>query len=540
MANFNLKSVFTADTEGLKKGAADAKAVVKDFDESTTSALNEVTALFGTSMGDISRTLGTIKGGFLKLNMTIQGTTEAATLSARAFNILKVAMAASGIGLIVAALGSLVAYFTKSQRGADQLAVAMGQLKQVFLVISDAAIAIGRTIVNGFTKTFNFIENRWKTLKSRLGIKDVAKEEEDADKNVFQRRKELTLRQQKLEKEQIQWTVDKAKLQAEIEKQREIAADKANKTAAERLAANLRAQELLNELYDRQAAFAQERLDILKEENSLSESMNADLQAEADLEAEIIGLQGEKSSRNKELLSQQGELTNLVKKEKEEQEKIAALQAKKAADIMLPKIDGSKVLEGVKATTLIKPKIDNSELQKGVEEAKGYMVDFQNIATEFANAMTEAFTAMIEGLVSGDLNLQEIFHTLLQFLADTLKNIGKALIAYGVAAQAFRDAWKGPEGGIKAIAAGVALVAAGAVLSGLIKRASSGPSGGSGGSIGSNYSAATVGGGGTLNLTGVTVSGQQREIKVTGVLKASGNQLLAVINNENQRKNLTT
>ena len=540
MANFNLKSVFTADTSDLKKGAAEAKQAVKDFDDATESALNEVVGLFGTSMGDISKTLSSVKGGFLQFSQALKSTTATASLTSKAMNVLKIALMSTGIGALVVALGSLIAYFTKSQRGADQLAVAMGQLKQVFLVISDAVIAVGRTIVNGFTKTFNFIENRWKTLKSRLGIKDVAKEEEDADKNVFQRRKELTLRQQKLEREQIQWTVEKAKLQAEIEKQREIAADKANKTAAERLAANLRAQELLNELYDKQAAFAQERLDILKEENSLSESMNADLQAEADLEAEIIGLQGEKSSRNKELLSQQGELTNLVKKEREEQEKIAALQAKKAADIMLPKIDGSKVLEGVKATTLIKPKIDNSELQKGVEETKGYMAEFQNIAVAFANAMTEAFAAMIEGLVSGNLNLQEVFHTLLQFLADTLKNIGKALIAWGVAADAFKKAWEGPAGGIRAIAAGVALVAAGAVLSGLIKRASSGPSGGGGGSIGSNYSAATVGGGGTLNLTAATVPGQQREIKVTGVLKASGNQLLAVINNENQRKNLTT
>ncbi|MBQ1929764.1 MAG: hypothetical protein II344_03930, partial [Bacteroidales bacterium] len=345
-----------------------------------------------------------------------------------------------------------------------------------------------------------------------------------------------TLRQQKLERDQIQWIVDKAKLQAEIEKQREIAADKANKTAAERLAANLRAQELLNELYDKQAAFAQERLDILKEENSLSESMNADLQAEADLEAEIIGLQGEKSSRNKELLSQQGELTNLVKKEKEEQEKIAALQAKKAADIMLPKIDGSKALKGLQVTTEIKPEFNPQRIKEGVEEAEGYMVDFQKIATDFSNTMTDAFSNMIEGLVDGELSMQDIFSTILQFLADTLKNIGKALIAYGTAMDAFKKALSNPWA---AIAAGAALVVAGAVLSGLIKRASSGSSGGS--SISAGYSAATVGGGGTLDLTGVTnMQGQQREIKVTGVLKASGNQLVAVINNENQRKNLTT
>ena len=142
---------------------------------------------------------------------------------------------------------------------------------------------------------------------------------------------------------------------------------------------------------------------------------------------------------------------------------------------------------------------------------------------------------MIEGLVDGNVNIQDVFKTILQFLADTLKNIGKALIAYGTAMDAFKKALSNPWA---AIAAGAALVAAGAVLSGLIKRASSGSSGGS---ISAGYSVATVGGGGTMDLTGITsMQMQQREVKVTGVLKASGSQLVAVINNENQRKNLTT
>ena len=154
----------------------------------------------------------------------------------------------------------------------------------------------------------------------------------------------------------------------------------------------------------------------------------------------------------------------------------------------------------------------------------------------FANVMSDAFASMIEGLVSGQLNVSDIFNTILAFLADTLKNIGKALIAYGVAMKAFKAALSNP---FAAIAAGAALVAAGAVLSGLIKKASSGGFGGT--SISAGYSAATVGGGGTLDLTGATsVQSQKQEIRVTGTLKAQGNQLLAVIKNEDTRRNLTT
>lgn len=541
MANFNLKSIFTADTEGLKKGAADAKAVVKDFDDSTTSALNEIVGLFGTSMGDISKTLGTIKGGFLKLSVAIGGTTEATSLASKALKVFKIALASTGIGLLVVALGSLVAYFTKSQEGSNALSKVMGQLGQIVSTVTDYFIKLGEAIVKAFKNPGEAVKKFWRILTNKEEREEFKKSLEGIGKDIQDRQKRrlaLTERQQALEKAMIDYTVEKATLQAEIEKQREIAADKANRTAAERLAANLKAQELTAKLYGKEKQLAQERLDILIEENSLSESMNKDLQAEADLRAELIGLEGQRASRTKELLAQQAELTTQVKNEREEQERIAKIKAIRAATPALQKIDSSGIsrdVSGVKSSLEIKPTVNTEAVEEGVEEVKGYMVDFQQIATDFSNTMTDAFATMIEGLVDGNVNIQDVFNTILQFLADTLKNIGKALIAYGTAMDAFKKAFSDPWA---AIAAGAALVAAGAVLSGLIKRASSGSSGGS---ISAGYSVATVGGGGTMDLTGITsMQMQQREVKVTGVLKASGSQLVAVINNENQRKNLTT
>ena len=541
MANFNLKSIFTADTEGLKKGAADAKAVVKDFDDSTTSALNEVTALFGTSMSDISKTLGTIKGGFLKLNLAISGTTEATTLSSKALNVFKIALASTGIGVLVVALGSLVAYFTKSQEGSNALSKVLGQLGQIVSTITDYFIKLGEAIVKAFKNPGEAVKKFWKILTNKEEREEFKKSLEGIGKDIEDRQKRrlaLTERQQALEKAMIDYTVEKATLQAEIEKQREIAADKANRTAAERLAANLKAQELTAQLYDKEKQLAQERLDILVEENSLSESMNKDLQAEADLKAELIGLEGQRASRTKELLAQQAELTNQVKKEREEKERIAKIRAIRAATPALQAIDPGKILEDpkLKEKLEIKPKVDIAPAKIGAKELEACMIDIQKVAADFSGVMTDAFASMVEGLVSGELNMTDIFSTILAFLADTLKNIGKALIAYGTAMKAFKLALSNP---VAAIAAGAALVAAGSVLSGLIKKASSGTSAES--SISSGYSAAMVSGGSTLDLTGATaLQTQAQEVKVTGRIVADPRGLAVVIENENKRKSLTT
>lgn len=544
MANFNLKSVFTADTEGLKKGAADAKAVVKDFDESTTSALNEVTALFGTSMGDISKTLGTIKGGFLKLNLAISGTTEATTLTSKALKIFKVALASTGIGLLVVALGSLVAYFTKSQEGSNMLSKAMGQLGQIVSTVTDYFIKLGEAIVKAFKNPGEAVKKFWRILTNKEEREEFKKSLEGIGKDIEERQKRrlaLTERQQKYEEDEIASITKKAKIAAEIEKQKEIAADKANKTAAERLAANLKAQELTAQLYKIEETLAKERLAILQEENALSESMNKDKRAEEEAEAQVIQLAGQKARANKELLSQQAELTTQAKKELEVQEKIAALRVQAA----LQRVDDRGITDGIKVTqqNKVPVKFEKStqlddyvaSLGDSTEEAKGYLLDLQQIATDFSTAVSDAFGSMIEGLISGDLNIKEVFGALLEFLGTTLKQIGKALIAYGVAMDAFKKTFSNPWA---AIAAGAALVAAGAVLTNLIKSASS--AGGSS-SPSASYAAATVSGGGTLNLTGVTsYTGSVKEIKVTGTLKAAGNQLVAVIENENKRKMLTT
>lgn len=525
----NLKSVFTADTKDLKKGAAEAKQAVKDFDATTTDALNEVTSLFGVSMSEIGKTLSTIRGGFIKLSGGISTTTKEVGFLAKAWGVLKTAMISSGVGALVVALGSLVAYLTKSQRGADKLAVVMGQVKQVFKTVTDYAIRLGENVVGFFDKIIDKVAVMWENFKVGGGYGSMIGPEEKAIDSVFARRKKLTLEQQEYEKKRIEFKKREKELELAIEEQREISADKANKSLEERAAANKKAQELVNQLFEERTVLAKEALRLLQEDNSLSESMNADKEAEIDLENKLLEIATQRAKQNKELLAQEAEIANQKKAqaEAEIQAKAKALDDRKKKDLTLEKIDSSAILN--KPFEIKKPEIPKQEF----EELKGYMIDISDIANDFANTVSDAFASMIEGLVSGDLDMKEIFHTVLAFLAENLTAIGKALIAYGVAMDAFKKVFKDPW---LAIAAGAALVAAGSVLSGLIERASSG--GGSSASA-SYAAAASVGGGGTLDLTSQTQM-QSQEIKVSGTIKASGRELMVVIENEQQRKNLTT
>lgn len=543
MANFNLKSIFTADTKDLKQGAKEAKQAVQDFDDATTSALDQVTGLFGASMKEINTTLSTVRGGFMTFSSALSKSVEGASLFSKAMGVVKVALASTGIGALVVALGSLVAYFTKSQKGANELAMIMGQVKQAFLVVTDAAISVGRSIIGFFSKTFGFIEDRWALLKKRMGIKEVAKEEEETNKNVFQRRAELIRNQQKLEEDEIKLIEKRAELETEIAKQRLIADDRNQYSAEQRLAAINKAKKLTDELNRLNKDYAQEQLALMEEEASLSESTNEDYKAIAEKKAEILRIDQQTFTQTKELVTKQAELTALVVKEREEREKIAKqaadLAAAKARDLTLQPLDFSGVTKDVKVTTELTPEFNPEKLKTGVQEAEGYLIDFQKIATDFSNTISDAFASMIEGLVTGNFSMQDIFGTLLSFLAENLKAIGKALVAYGVALKAFQEAASaGPVGAVKAIVAGLALVAAGAVLSGLIKNMSST---GSNASPSATFAAATVGGGGTLDLRNATsFSRSNQEIKVTGRLIGEGRQIVAVIENEYKRKGLTT
>lgn len=150
------------------------------------------------------------------------------------------------------------------------------------------------------------------------------------------------------------------------------------------------------------------------------------------------------------------------------------------------------------------------------ERTQSFVDDMNQMTSDF---IADFISGMAEGiglLLTGDIGFDTFFNMVLGSFGSFLKQMGAAVIAYGITMSAFKKAFTNP---IAAIAAGAALVIAGSVISNL---ASKGPSVGSAGGT-----AGMAGGGGYQNQ--VTGYGNQGGFGYTLDTKISGDDLLVIM-----------
>jgi len=236
--------------------------------------------LFSDATEKVEKAFSSLKGGVGKVIST--------------FKTLKGAIAATGIGLLVIALGSLVTFFTKTTKGADMLSEVMAGLGAAVDVIIDRISGFGESIMKFFSGDFKgAVEGMTETF-SGLGD-EIIREAEAAAR--LQRELNNLL---DLERE---FSVQKAKNNVIIREAEAIAADE--NIALETRVQNLqRALELIEEQANQEEQIAQSRLDAIQEQNALGESTREDLQREADAEINLINIRAEAADRRKALLGQ--------------------------------------------------------------------------------------------------------------------------------------------------------------------------------------------------------------------------------------------
>lgn len=110
---------------------------VGNYKEAITQALEEMN-LFGFSLSGFRDKFANIQAG-IPIAKTLFGTIRAGIIS-------------TGIGVFLIAIGSLIAFFQKSQRGADQLRKATAALGQVFNEVLGVVVRFGGFLVDTFTK----------------------------------------------------------------------------------------------------------------------------------------------------------------------------------------------------------------------------------------------------------------------------------------------------------------------------------------------------------------------------------------------------
>ena len=274
---------------------------------------------------------------------------------------LKVAIASTGIGLLVVAIGSLVAFFTKTQRGADLLSKATKGLGAVVDVLTDRLSSLGEILVSVFSDPQKAIKDFGKLVKDNiqnrimglvellpalgkaislalkgkfkeagqtavdaaakvtLGVENLSDKVAGAAESVKGLAKEISeeakaaseleAAQQALEDREIALINVNAKRRASIEKLR-LEAEDETKTNEERADALREAAKLQNDIADDEIAIAEERARIIKERVALGESSRDDIREQAEAEARVIELEAERDRRLKSLITRLNAFTD--------------------------------------------------------------------------------------------------------------------------------------------------------------------------------------------------------------------------------------
>ena len=271
---------FSADTGNVNSAIQDVQTGVEGTSGAVSGLTNQLDKMTGGAVSGFRNLTGGIKNGVTGLKS------------------FKVALAATGIGAILVAIGALVSYFTSTKRGAEQLKVATAALGAAFDVLRDRVSKIGGALVKFFTGDFSGALEDVKA--SFTGITDEIIRETKAASD-------LERAMNRLKDEEREFTKARAATNLEISKARLLAEDD-TLTVEERIDALQRAVELEQKTVDEQLRLAEERARIAREQVALGESLEEDLNRVAEAEAAVLDLQSASLRTQKRL---QTELNSL-------------------------------------------------------------------------------------------------------------------------------------------------------------------------------------------------------------------------------------
>lgn len=351
--------------------------------------------------------------------------------------------------------------------------------------------------------------------------------------------------------------VTQAQYQKEINEQLLIARDR-SASKSERDAAQAKAVELINQKYDQQLDIASRILANQEAMASLTKNTDAETRETYQAQANVLNIEAQRQQELTSMVRLENQITGtktsqakaaketqeataltlaaateLVTKERElaeltKQNDLAKAAARFRMDGALPSMTTPGSLQGsAQALTipaLIKPVVDTGAAQAAIVELSG-------VIESGVAGMSEAIGTLIGDLINGENAWGNFAQAGISVVADMLSTVGKAFITEGVGVIAAKAALTSGNG-VAAIAAGSAMVALAATMKTAMSNAAANWGGSSGSVATSSYSSGTS--------SGVTAFGREINIKVSGTLTANGSKLVAVLNNENDRRNYTT
>lgn len=270
----------------LNNERADASKRVKDLTSEQLESTGVLGVLDKLTNGYASR-LVKLRGNLTKGAKGVKGLTSG-------FKFLKVAIAATGIGLLVIALGALVTFFTRSQRGADKLSQAMAGIGAVMDVVLDRLVLLGEGLFNLFIKRdFRAAMDLFK--QSVSGIAEEIRNEVEAASSLEAALQRLEQREQ-----------DLIVVQAEREKQvarLRLEAEESGKDFLKGAESIRKAMGIERQIANDNIGVLKERSRILQEQLSLGENTRAELTEGQEAIAAVIKAEGTRDETLRALAS---------------------------------------------------------------------------------------------------------------------------------------------------------------------------------------------------------------------------------------------
>jgi len=366
-----------------------AKKIIIELDidaDGAVSGLNQVdkgAKQASEGLNDAEKAADKFTGGAISGLKSLRNGIKGAV---KGIKTLKVSLASTGIGLLVVAFGSLVAFFTKTERGAQALRVVTASLEAAFGSLTDVAVALGEGLFNAIKNPQQAIEDLGDSIsyyftefipnaiskvmegfgllgqaigelidgnfegafdKAAEGVlklgdgfielnpstaivkqlaTGVAELGEEIANDVKQAG-DLERRLNALIVAERNLSVETANRRAEIKELNQIAED-TTRPEQERIEAAKKAISIEQSLLNQRVANAKERLAIIREQNALGESNDEDKQKEADAEIALAQIRQESLELQTTLTNKLNTIEQQAQAQREAQA-MAALEKRK-------------------------------------------------------------------------------------------------------------------------------------------------------------------------------------------------------------------
>ena len=298
----------------VNKEVGKGKKKNEDYTKSLTEASSGL-SFMGVSLGGVAK--------------SFRGVVQVTKASVLSFKALKTAIAATGIGLLLIALGSLVTFFQSSEDGQNKLNKIMDVFGVIVGNVTDILANFGKILFNtigallrgDFSGALEAAQEGVQDLTAEISnfgaetLKEIGIAQEVAD---------LRAKTDKLERKQL---VRRAKIESEIAERRLKAKQEDVFSSRERLKFLEEANELSETLLNTDVEIAQNRLEERQLQNSFSKSSKENLDAEAEAQAQVFKIETARQNARRAIERERIRVLGQIKTEEKAINKQASLDA---------------------------------------------------------------------------------------------------------------------------------------------------------------------------------------------------------------------